>query len=174
MENKTLGIAHIHIHSSPASSSLSRVGLVSSIYPLVCASSLSSSYISFTFYVSVLVLIVPSPHCFIVFFRLNSLRLSVCCCLTQPWACFLLNNPIPLFRILIIIPRIPLTVQHTNKPAPLVSLLETYLSFVLFFFSPLSLFLSFFGCCYSYHCLSPAVQYFRLLSPFSLCLLSSF
>ena len=38
--------------------------------------------------------------------------------------------------------------QHTNKPAPLVSLLETYLTSSL-----LSSTFLFFGCCYSYHCL---------------------
>ena len=117
-----MGIVHIHSsppHHPPSLLSL-RVGLVPSIYPLVCASSLSSSYISVpTSYVfCVLVLIVSSAHRFIVFLHLNPLRLPVCCCcLAHPWACILLTNNILLSRILTMVPRIPLTLgTQTNQP----------------------------------------------------------
>jgi len=145
-----------------------RVGLVSSIYSLVCASSLVILHFRpHVLRFCVLVLIVPSPHRFIVFLRLNPLRLPVCCCLAHPWACILTNN-IPLSRILIVVPRIPLmdstqTNQPTRVPSPSrdVSLFCPFLHS-----SPLIFF--FFGCCYFYHCLSPVVQYSITISLFSL------
>jgi len=141
-----------------------RVGLVPSIYPLVCASSLV-----------------------ILHFRPHVLRFLCPCVdrvISSPLHRFPSLQPVA-FACVLLLPGSPLGMysphqqhsfvsyidhgsadtfdpQHTNKPTPLVFLLETYLSSLL-----ASLFF-FFGCCYSYHCLSPVVQYFRLLSPFSL------
>ena len=130
----------MHIYSSlPHPSSLSvvslRVGLVSSIYPLVCASSLRHP----TF---------PSPPptflCPCVDRAITSLRhrfpslqpVAFACVLFVAWltwACILLTNTHSFVSFIDRGSADTSDAQHTNKPAPLVSLLETYLSSVHFF-----------------------------------------